>query len=127
MPEPLQAGLWGLVAALALVLGAVIALAAPVPRRAVALVLSFGAGALVSALAFDLSDEAFRVGGTFVFAAGLAVGALVYYVGDHLIDRLGPGPACGARRAARPSCWAPCSTGSRSRSSSVQRSSAGPA
>jgi zinc transporter, ZIP family len=96
MPEPLQAGLWGLVAALALVLGAVIALAAKVPRRAVALVLSFGAGALVSALAFDLSDEAFRVGGTFVFAAGLAVGALVYYVGDRLIDRLGPGS--GVRR-----------------------------
>jgi zinc transporter, ZIP family len=96
MPVPVQAGFWGLVAALALVLGAVIALLAPVPRRIVALVLSFGAGALVSALAFDLSDDAFRVGGTFVFGAGLAVGALAYYVGDRLIDRLGPGS--GVRR-----------------------------
>ncbi len=91
MPEPLQAGLWGFVAALALVLGAVIALLTPVPRKLVALVLAFGAGALISALAFDLSEEAFRVGGTFVFGAGLAVGALAYYVGDRLIDRLGPG------------------------------------
>jgi ZIP family zinc transporter len=96
MPEPLQAGLWGFVAALALVLGAGIALLAPVPRRAVALVLSFGAGALVSALAFDLSDDAFRVGGTFVFGTGLAAGALAYYVGDRLIDRLGAGT--GVRR-----------------------------
>ncbi len=96
MPEPLQAGLWGFVAALALVLGAGIALLAPVPRRIVALVLSFGAGALVSALAFDLSDDAFRVGGTLVFGAGLAVGALAYYVGDRLIDRIGAGT--GVRR-----------------------------
>lgn len=91
MPEPLQAGLWGLVAALALVLGAMIALLTPVPRKAVALVLAFGAGALVSALAFDLSDEAFRAGGTLIFGTGLAVGALIYYVGDRLIDRLGHG------------------------------------
>lgn len=96
MPEPLQAGLWGLVAALALVLGAMIALLTPVPRKAVALVLAFGAGALVSALAFDLSDEAFRAGGTFIFGSGLAVGAIVYYVGDRLIDRLGHGAGASA-------------------------------
>ncbi len=96
MPEPLQAGLWGLVAASALVLGAVLALAVPVPRKAVALVLAFGAGALVSALAFDLSDEAFRAGGTLIFASGLGVGALAYYIGDRLIDRIGSGS--GVRR-----------------------------
>ena len=89
MPEPLQAGLWGLVAAAALPLGALVALLLPVPRKAVALVLAFGAGALVSALAFDLSEEAFRAGGTFVFGAGLAVGALAYYAGDRVIERLG--------------------------------------
>jgi ZIP family zinc transporter len=96
MPEPLQAGLWGLIAAAALPLGAIIALLLPVPRKAVALVLAFGAGALVSALAFDLSDEAFRMGGTLVFGAGLAIGALAYYLGDRLIDRLSP--AKGGRR-----------------------------
>lgn len=88
MPEPLQAGLWGTVAALALVLGAIVALLIEMPRKAVALMLAFGAGALVSALAFDLSDEAFLAGGTFTFGTGLAVGALAYYVGDRLIDRL---------------------------------------
>jgi ZIP family zinc transporter len=89
MPEPIQAGLWGLLAASALLMGAVAALTLRVPRRTVALVMAFGAGALVSALAFDLADEAFRVGGTFVFGVGLAAGAVVYYAGDKLIGRMG--------------------------------------
>ena len=94
MPEPVQAGLWGALAASALVVGALIALLRPLPRSLVALVMAFGAGALVSALAFDLSEEAFRVGGTLIFALGLAAGSLVYYAGARLID---------SRRKARPS------------------------
>lgn len=89
MPEPIQAGLWGLVAASALLIGAVAALTLRVPRRIVALVMAFGAGALVSALAFDLAEEAFRVGGTLVFGVGLAAGAVVYYAGDKVIKRMG--------------------------------------
>jgi ZIP family zinc transporter len=89
MPDPIAAGLWGALAASALVLGAVVALTLPIPRRIVALVMGFGAGALVSALAFDLSDEAFRVGGTLIFALGIAVGAVGYYAGDRLIKRMG--------------------------------------
>lgn len=91
MPEPIQAGLWGTLAGSALVLGAVAALTLPVPRQVVALVMAFGAGALVSALAFDLAEDAFRVGGTLVFALGLAAGALAYYAGDRLIGYLGGG------------------------------------
>ena len=87
MPEPIQAGLWGALAASALVLGAVAGLTLGIPRRIVALVFAFGGGALVSALAFDLADEAFRAGGTLVFALGLAAGALAYYAGGRLIDR----------------------------------------
>jgi ZIP family zinc transporter len=87
MPEPIQAGLWGALAASALVIGAVAGLTLGIPRRVVALVMAFGSGALVSALAFDLSEEAFRVGGTLVFAIGLAAGALAYYAGRRLIYR----------------------------------------
>ena len=47
---PIQAGPWGLVAASVLLIGAVAALTLQVPRRVVALVMAFGAGALVSAL-----------------------------------------------------------------------------
>ena len=85
----LEAGLWGLAGASALVLGALIGLADVVPRRFVALAMAFGAGALVSALAFDLTEEAFAHGGTLPVAAGLAAGALVFFTGDQILDRRG--------------------------------------
>jgi ZIP family zinc transporter len=83
----LAAGLWALAAASTLVLGAAVALALHVPRRLVALVMGFGAGALISALSFDLTAEAFRRGGTAAVAIGLAGGALTFFVGDTLIER----------------------------------------
>ena len=87
MPEPVVAGLWGLGAASALVIGAAAGVWLRVPRRAVALVMAFGAGALVSALAFDLAEEAFNRGGTLATAAGLAAGAVTFFIGDTLLDR----------------------------------------
>lgn len=50
--------------------------------------MGFGAGALISAVAFDLSIEAFEGGGTGSFAGGLAMGAIVFFAGDRLLDRL---------------------------------------
>jgi ZIP family zinc transporter len=85
----LEAGLWGLAGASALVIGALIGLASRVPRRFVALAMAFGAGALVSALAFDLTEEAFTAGGTLPVAVGLAAGALVFFTGDQLLNRRG--------------------------------------
>ena len=58
MPVWVEAGLWGLLAGSALLLGAAVAWLLPVPRRVVAGVMAFGAGVLISALAFDLVDEA---------------------------------------------------------------------
>lgn len=87
MPDPLEAALWGVLAGSTLVAGSVLALVVRVPRRMVALILAFGGGALVSALTFDLAEEAFRVGGTLVFAAGLAAGSGVFYAGNRLIQR----------------------------------------
>jgi ZIP family zinc transporter len=92
----LEAGLWGLAGASALVIGALIGLAGRVPRKAVALAMAFGTGALISALAFDLTEEAFAAGGTLPVAAGLAAGALVFFTGDQLLHRRGA-----ARRGAR--------------------------
>ena len=62
MPVWIEAGLWGLVAGGALVVGALIAWAMHVPARVVASVMAFGAGVLISALAFDLVDKAERRG-----------------------------------------------------------------
>jgi ZIP family zinc transporter len=87
----LVAGLWGLGAASALVIGALIGLSAKVPRRLVALAMAFGTGALISALAFDLTEDAFAHGGTLPVAGGLAAGALVFFAGDQVIHRRGGG------------------------------------
>jgi ZIP family zinc transporter len=92
----LAAGLWGLAAASTLVAGALIGLFVRIPNRIVGLVLAFGVGALISALAFDLTEEAFRVGGTLTVAVGLGTGALTYYVGDQILSRGG-----GKRRGPR--------------------------
>jgi zinc transporter, ZIP family len=78
---------WGSLAAFSLVLGALLAVARPWPDRVVGLVLAFGAGALISAVSFELAEEGFRVGDRGSTAAGLAVGALVYYLLDGRLER----------------------------------------
>jgi ZIP family zinc transporter len=53
------------------------------------LLIGFGGGALVSAVAYDLFAEAVRVSATGVsVAAGFVGGALAFYVGDEIIDRM---------------------------------------
>jgi len=85
----LEAGLWGLVGGSSLVIGAALGLAVHFSRRAIALVMAFGAGVLISALAFDLSLEAFRLGGSDAFTGGLFAGALAFYGADRLLDARG--------------------------------------
>jgi ZIP family zinc transporter len=85
----LEAGWWGFVGGAALLLGAAIALVRPVPTRVIGLVMSFGAGVLISALAFELTEEAFRSAGAEEVVTGLLAGALAFYVGDLVIDRRG--------------------------------------
>jgi ZIP family zinc transporter len=64
-------------------------LARPWPDRAVGVVLAFGAGALISAVSFDLAQEGARLGGGYSVALGLAIGALTYYLADRAVERLG--------------------------------------
>jgi len=85
----LEALLWGLVGGGALLVGAVIGILAPTSQRVIGLVMGFGAGVLISALAFELTSEAFRQGGADVVAAGLAAGAITFFVGDWIIDHRG--------------------------------------
>jgi ZIP family zinc transporter len=82
---------WGAVAASSLVLGMLLGLARSWPSRLIGLVLAFGAGALVSAVSFELFEEGVDVGGAPAVGIGLAAGALVYFVLARLVERLGPG------------------------------------
>ena len=78
---------WGALAASSLVLGALLAFARRWPGRQVGLVLAFGAGALISAVSFELAQEGVAIGDPGSTALGLAAGALTYYVADGLIAR----------------------------------------
>ena len=80
---------WGALAASSLILGAVLGLARKWPDRLVGLVLAFGAGALISAVSFDLAEEGLKIGGPGTVAIGLAAGALAFYVLDGALDRGG--------------------------------------
>ena len=84
-----QAGFWGLVAGGALVLGAAVAWFVRVPRVVVAGVMAFGSGVLISALAFELVDEAETGGGLGPTVAGLVAGAATYVAANTLLARRG--------------------------------------
>ncbi|WP_246081526.1 ZIP family metal transporter [Nocardioides litoris] len=89
VPEWAQAGLWGLASGGMLVVGAAIAWWVRVPRLVVAGVMAFGAGVLISALAFEMVDEAEREGGLGPTLLGLVVGAAVYVAADLALARRG--------------------------------------
>jgi zinc transporter, ZIP family len=86
----LEALWWGAFASSSLLIGGVIALQVPVHRLVLGLVMGFGAGVLISAVAFELVEEAFRTSGLLSdVAIGLFAGCAVFSLGDALIDRLG--------------------------------------
>ena len=89
MPQWIAAGLWGLLAGGALLIGAVVSYFVRVPRRVVAGVMAFGSGVLVSALSFELMEEAFHRGGFASTSAGFVVGGAVYTLVDWLLSRRG--------------------------------------
>lgn len=83
---------WGAVAASSLVVGGMIALQFRISTRLLGLIMAFGAGVLISAVAFELVADAFETANQQIsIAAGLLLGSLTFYVGDLLIDRMGGG------------------------------------
>jgi ZIP family zinc transporter len=78
MPEWALAAFWGGVAGSALLIGALAGYAVRLPKRLIAGIMAFGAGVLISALAFDLMDEAYARGGFDAAATGFLAGALLY-------------------------------------------------
>jgi ZIP family zinc transporter len=89
LTRALQAASWGALAGAALLLGAAAGYLLPVPRRVTASIMAFGAGVLISALSFDLMDEAYRMGGFTATAAGFLGGATLYTGANWLLARRG--------------------------------------
>ena len=79
--------LFGVVASSALVVGAFIGVRFELPKRVLAILLSFAAGALITALTFELFEDAYQRGGIIRAAGGLIAGAVVFTVLSALLDR----------------------------------------
>jgi ZIP family zinc transporter len=83
---------WGTLAASSLVIGALIALRFNIGLRAIGLIMGFGSGVLISALSFDLVQEAIeKSSGHGWVVGGFFAGCLVFFGGDQVIDHLGGG------------------------------------
>ena len=81
---------WGILASSSLLLGGLVVMWRPIGPRPLGLIMAFGSGVLISAVAFELVQEAFdtssQQGGV---ALGLLAGSATFFAGDWLIDRSG--------------------------------------
>ena len=89
IPQWLTAGFWGLIAGSALVVGALVGYFSKISQRWIAAIMSFGSGVLISALSFDLMDEAYKTGGFDSTAIGFLGGAIVYTAANILLSNKG--------------------------------------
>jgi zinc transporter, ZIP family len=78
---------WGALAASSLVVGSLLAFARAWPTVQLGAVLAFGAGALISAVSFELTEEGVKVAGLGWVAIGLGAGAMTYFTLDRSIER----------------------------------------
>jgi ZIP family zinc transporter len=88
----LNAFLWGLLATSSLVLGGVIGIWATPGKRTLGLIMGFGAGVLISAVAYELMYESVHLGkASGAPALGFFAGALTFFFADRLIGKIGAG------------------------------------
>jgi ZIP family zinc transporter len=82
----LTAVLFGLAASSALVIGSLVGARWSPPKRVTGVLLAFASGALISALAFELFEEAFTMGGPARAGIGLLAGAATFVAVDTALD-----------------------------------------
>jgi ZIP family zinc transporter len=85
----LLAGCWGWLAGGALLIGAALGWFVRLPVRAAAGVMAFGSGVLLSALSFELMDQAQQRGGLMATATGFVAGAVVFTGANWLLAKRG--------------------------------------
>lgn len=89
MDDLVRAGLWGFLAASALPLGALFAMRYSLSTRTVGAIMAFGAGTLITAVTFELVDQAFERADLWPVVLGLGLGAVSFTVGDAILVRTG--------------------------------------
>ncbi len=85
----LMSGIGGCVAGSALFLGAFLGYFVKLPQRLVASIMAFGAGVLMSAVSFELLDEAYALGGPMHLAVGFFLGATIFTIANIYLARKG--------------------------------------
>jgi ZIP family zinc transporter len=85
----LEAAFWGLIGGSALLFGAAIPFLTRLPQRLIAGVMTIGSRVLISAVAFDLMDDAFAKGGFDSTALGFLSGAGLYTAANVYLARRG--------------------------------------
>ena len=83
--------LFGAIASSALVHGALVGVRFQLPKKVLAAMLAFAAGALITALSFELFEDSYEQGGIWRAAIGLAAGAVVFTVIGSRLDRAAEG------------------------------------
>jgi zinc transporter, ZIP family len=83
----IRAAVFGIIASSALVIGAVIGIWLRLPQRLLAMLLAFAAGALITALAFELFEDSYEQGGAVAAGLGFAAGAVVFTAISSWLDR----------------------------------------
>src|SRR6476469_9053840 len=89
MAEWIKAGFWGLISGSALVIGSLIGYYLKLSQKVIAIIMGFGAGVLISALSFELIDEAFKLGGIYATSVGFIAGALIFSGANYLLNHHG--------------------------------------
>jgi len=84
-----MSAIWGFVAGSALLLGAFFGYYINIPQRYVATIMAFGAGVLMSAVSFELLDEAYALGGPAHLVAGFLIGATIFTLSNIYLARKG--------------------------------------
>ena len=81
---------WGLLAGSSLILGGLIALRIPLSKLALGLIMAFGSGVLISAVAYDLVLEGYTtMAGAGGVGLGLLAGAGTFFTGHWALDSFG--------------------------------------
>jgi zinc transporter ZupT len=78
----LAAVFWGFVGGAALLVGALLGIYVGASQRVSSVVMAVGSGVLISSVAFELMEEAYRRGGFDTPAIGLLSGAVIYFAAD---------------------------------------------
>jgi ZIP family zinc transporter len=84
-----MAAIFGLISGSTLFIGALLGMYLKIPKYILGAIMAFGSGVMVSALTFDLMENAFVTGGFVSVSIGFLIGTLLFVIGDYLIDHAG--------------------------------------